>query len=281
MEVVKTKAEAKQKIGLWKKQGLKIGFVPTMGYLHKGHLSLMELSKKRADKSVISIFVNPTQFGPSEDFERYPRDIQRDLELSNSVGVDLVFMPEVKEMYPEPIKTWVTVEDLTNNLCGKSRPGHFKGVATVVTKLFNIIQPDIAVFGQKDYQQVQVIKRMVRDLDIPVKIIMAPIVREKDGLAMSSRNTYLSKEERKSAICLFKALNLAKELIKEKGIKKTKELKDQLEKFIHSFPFTKIDYIFIGDPEELTETSSITLPTLVALAVYVGTTRLIDNEVIT
>ncbi len=280
MEVVKTKLEAKKIIRHWKAQGLKVGFVPTMGYLHKGHCSLMELSKNKADKTVVSIFVNPTQFGPTEDFEKYPRDIQRDLEISKSVGVDLVFMPSVKEMYPEPIKTWITVEGLTNNLCGKSRPGHFRGVATVVAKLFNIIQPDVAIFGQKDFQQVQVIKKMVKDLDMPIKIIMAPIVREKDGLAMSSRNTYLSKKERESARCLFKALNLAKKLIKYDKVNKVGDLKEALKEFILSFPYTKIDYIFVGDPESLTETLEIKLPTLVALAVYVGNTRLIDNEII-
>ncbi len=280
MKVVHTKKGAREIINGWKSKGQTIGFVPTMGYFHKGHLSLMELAKRQADKVVISIFVNPTQFGPNEDYEKYPRDIERDLELARGIGVDMVFAPKKEEMYPEETKTWVQVEEITENLCGRSRPGHFRGVATVVAKLFNIILPDIAVFGQKDFQQIQVIKQMVKDLDFPVKIVMAPIIREKDGLAMSSRNTYLSNEERKSALCLFKALELSKRLVMEEGISEVATLKERIREFIQGFPYTKIDYIFIGDPENLKERERVELPLLVALAVYVGDTRLIDNMLI-
>ncbi len=280
MIVKKTKNNIRKVISEWKKRGLSVGFVPTMGFFHQGHLSLMKESLKLTDKTVVSIFVNPTQFGPNEDFNTYPRDIERDLALAESTGVHAVFVPDVQEMYPSPSKTWVEVEGLTKHLCGRSRPGHFRGVATVVTKLFNIIQPDVAVFGEKDFQQLQVIRQMVRDLDFPIKIVGAPIFREKDGLAMSSRNTYLSDDERKSSLCLFNALKRARELISKNEVKDAAELVSALEDFIGKYPFTRIDYIFVGDPETLEPATHIKRPLLVALAVYVGKTRLIDNMVI-
>ncbi len=280
MKVTKTKKEIRKVVGEWKKRGLSVGFVPTMGFFHQGHLSLMKESLKRTDRTVVSIFVNPTQFGPNEDYNNYPRDIERDMALAESTGVHAVFVPDVQEMYPSPSKTWVEVEGLTKHLCGRSRPGHFRGVATVVTKLFNIIQPNVAVFGEKDFQQLQVIRQMVRDLDFPIEIVGAPIFREKDGLAMSSRNTYLSDDERKSSLCLFNALKRARELISKNEVKDAAELVSALEDFIGKYPFTRIDYIFVGDPETLEPVTHIKRPFLVALAVYVGKTRLIDNMVI-
>ncbi|NPA95165.1 MAG: pantoate--beta-alanine ligase [Thermodesulfobacteria bacterium] len=280
MIVAKTIDQIRNIVSQWKSDGLKVGFVPTMGFFHEGHLSLMKESLKRSDRTVVSIFVNPTQFGPKEDFSTYPRDLDRDLNLAKEVGVHGVFIPDVKEMYPSQNKTWVNVEDLTNHLCGASRPGHFKGVATVVAKLFNIVQPDLAIFGEKDFQQLQVIRRMTADLNFPIEIVGAPIFREPDGLAMSSRNTYLSREERKSAICLFKALQLAKRLVAENKVTTASQLQRALADFIESFPFTQIDYIFVGDPELLEPVNEIRLPLLVALAVFVGKTRLIDNILI-
>ncbi len=278
--VVREKKEIRQNVDRWKKQGLKVGFVPTMGFFHKGHLSLMKKSLKMSDRTVVSIFVNPTQFGPNEDFDKYPRDIERDIKLAEETGVHAVFIPTVKEMYSGNSKTWVTVEDLSKNLCGKSRPGHFKGVATVVAKLFNIVQPDVAIFGQKDFQQLCIIKQMVKDLDFPIQIVGAPIYREKDGLAMSSRNAYLTDEERHSATCLFKALKMAKDLIDRDEVERAKDLFSIIKSFIETFPFTKIDYIFIGDPESLEPVDELKKPLLIALAVYLGKTRLIDNILI-
>ncbi len=280
MIVTKTKDEIRQVVRRWKGKGLGIGFVPTMGFFHKGHLSLMEKSLNRTDRTIVSIFVNPTQFGPNEDFNRYPRDIERDISLAKDTGVHAVFIPKSEEMYPITPKTWVTVDELSKNLCGRSRPSHFRGVATVVAKLFNIIQPDVAVFGQKDFQQLQIIKQMVKDLDFPIEIVAAPIYREKDGLAMSSRNTYLSKEERKSATCLFKALKRAKELVESGKVRNSKGLYQDIKSFIETFPFTKIDYIFIGNPDNLEPVNELKKPLLVALAVYLGKTRLIDNVLI-
>ncbi|WP_067615857.1 pantoate--beta-alanine ligase [Dissulfuribacter thermophilus] len=260
-------------------KGNKIAFVPTMGYFHRGHLALMEMASHLGDKVVVSIFVNPTQFGPNEDLDKYPRDLKRDIDLAKSVGVDCIFFPNSKYMYPEGFQTWIEVEGVSKGLCGDKRPGHFRGVATVVLKLFNIVQPHVAVFGQKDFQQLKVIERMVQDLNLPVKIKSHPVVREKDGLAMSSRNTYLSSDERKSALCLFKALELAKKL-HQTGIKNAKEIKKEMEKLIHSTPNTRIDYIFIGDSTTLKETEDCPSGTLIALAVWVGNTRLIDNTIL-
>ena len=269
--------EMKQTIKTLKQQNKKIGFVPTMGYLHKGHLSLVECSKKKNDITVVSIFVNPTQFGENEDFDKYPRDLERDLKLCEEAGVDYVFTPKVYEIYPEGYSTYVIMETLTDKLCGKYRPGHFKGVLTVVNKLFNIVQPDNAYFGEKDYQQLIIIKKMVEDLNMNVNVVGCPIIREEDGLAMSSRNKYLSEEERKSALSLSKALFLAKELF-EKGETNPQKIKEEMRKLILSYPLVKeIQYIEIVDPKTLEEKQKVEKGDRVLLAVFVGDTRLIDN----
>ncbi len=262
-----------------RQKGLRIGFVPTMGYFHEGHLALMRRAKELADQVVVSIFVNPIQFGPQEDFRQYPRDLERDICLAQEVGVDVIFTPEAQEMYPETFQTYVEVDKLTKPLCGARRPGHFRGVTTVCLKLFNIVRPHLAVFGLKDYQQYLVIRRMVADLDLDLEIIGHPIVREADGLAMSSRNVYLSTEERKSATCLYKALGLAQEKIKQ-GLREVSLLKRELEQFILSHPYTRIDYVEFCHPETLEPLSEVRGPTLLALAVLVGKARLIDNTVL-
>ncbi len=276
-KLIKTINEMKKISKSLKLQNKKIGFVPTMGYLHKGHLSLVECSKKENDITVVSIFVNPTQFGENEDFDKYPRDLERDLKLCEDAGVDYVFAPRASEMYPEGYSTYVIMETLTDKLCGKYRPGHFKGVLTVVNKLFNIVQPDNAYFGEKDYQQLIIIKKMVEDLNMNVNVVGCPIVREEDGLAMSSRNKYLSEEERKSALSLSKALFLAKELF-EKGETNPQKLKEEMKKLILSYPLVKeIQYIEIVDPITLEEKQKVEKGDRVLLAVFVGDTRLIDN----
>jgi len=280
IKVVNHIPEIREIINNWKSQGFKVGFVPTMGYFHEGHLSLMREAKRLSDKVVVSIFVNPTQFGPNEDLDKYPRDIKRDIDLAQKVGVDIIFAPDATQMYDPDFQTWVTVEKLSQGLCGDFRPGHFKGVATVVTKLFNIVQPDISVFGQKDYQQLLVIKRLVKDLNMPIEIIGHPIVREKDGLAMSSRNTYLSSKERENALSLYKSLIHAKNLI-EQGESSPEKVIDEIRNIIESYPLTRIEYIFLGDPENLTPYhKQIKKDVLIALAVWVGNTRLIDNIII-
>ncbi len=263
----------------FREKGYKICLVPTMGYFHEAHLSLMRLGKKLCDKLVVSVFVNPIQFGPSEDFERYPRDLERDKKLAREVGVDVLFTPCAQEMYPEGFQTYVEVRELSKPLCGASRPGHFRGVATVVLKLFNIVKPHVAVFGLKDYQQYLIIRRMVKDLNLDIEIIGHPIVREPDGLAMSSRNVYLSPEERKSALCLYKSILRAKELL-SRGIRSVSDLKKEVVKLISSYPYTKIDYVEFRDPETLKPVEEISAPTLLALAVYVGSARLIDNAIL-
>ena len=250
-----------------------------MGYLHEGHLSLMRRSRENCDVSAISIFVNPAQFGPNEDYKRYPRDFRRDERLAKKAGVDIIFYPTITCMYPAGYKSYVNVEDITNLLCGASRPGHFRGVTTVVTKLFNIIQPDIAYFGQKDAQQAIVIKRIVKDLDMPVKIKALPIIREADGLAMSSRNIYLSKEERKDALVLNQSLKEARRLIK-KGEKNTSKIKSIIRRMINSKKNARIDYISIVDRDVLRDQKFVEKGTLIALAVWIGKTRLIDNIII-
>jgi pantoate--beta-alanine ligase len=279
MEVIESISEMKNLVKEWKRQGLSIGFVPTMGYLHEGHLALVRRAKELSDRVVVSIFVNPIQFAPGEDYQRYPRDLERDKALLEKEGVDVLFSPKAQEMYPPGFQTYVEVKELSSGLCGRYRTGHFVGVATVVLKLFNIVQPDIAVFGEKDYQQLKVIQRMVQDLNLDVKIIPHPTVREEDGLAMSSRNTYLSPEERKSAIALYKALNLAEELINQ-GERRVATLKEKLKEFIESFPYTKVQYIEFVHPETLKEVERVDEPTLLALAVFVGKARLIDNKII-
>lgn len=279
MEVIK-EIENMQKIAhQWHKKDLIIGFVPTMGYLHEGHLSLVRLAREKANKVVVSIFVNPLQFGPSEDYHVYPRDPKRDLDLLEKEKVDVVFMPDAEKMYPQNFQTFVEVSNLTKGLCGTYRPNHFRGVTTVVLKLFNIIKPHFAVFGEKDYQQLKVIQQMVRDLNLEVDIISHPIVRERDGLAMSSRNIYLTEEERRSALSLYQALKLAERLIigGERDVSKIKKL---IQDYIEKFPYTKVQYVEIVDPETLEGVKEIKNNILIALAVYVGKTRLIDNKLV-
>jgi pantoate--beta-alanine ligase len=255
-----------------------IAFVPTMGYFHEGHLFLMKEAKKMADCVVVSIYVNPTQFGPKEDFSKYPRDLDRDLKMAESVNADVIFYPSDKEMYPAYYQTYVDVEKVTQNLCGMSRPGHFRGVTTVCNKLFNIVKPHIAVFGKKDFQQFITIKRMVDDLNMNLQIIGLPTVRESDGLAMSSRNKYLGKDERKSALSLFASLKLAQKLYSSGEIKSSVII-NEAEKLINKAPYTAIDYIKICDTKTLKDTDKIKDQSVIALAVKVGKTRLIDNHV--
>jgi pantoate--beta-alanine ligase len=257
----------------------KIGFVPTMGYLHEGHLSLMRIAREVCDLVVVSIFVNPSQFAPHEDFNAYPRDLQRDFEMSKKEGVDILFAPEVHEIYPEGFQTYVSLEKIPMHLCGLSRPIFFRGVATVVTKLFNIIKPHTAVFGKKDYQQFLVIRRMAYDLHMDIKIIGAETIREHDGLAMSSRNIYLTNAQRTSALSLNKALKAAQTEV-ESGTTDASQLIRKTKEFINSHPETQIDYVAICDPETLEEIQIINPPVLMALAVKVGSTRLIDNMIL-
>ncbi|MFA5778513.1 MAG: pantoate--beta-alanine ligase [Elusimicrobiota bacterium] len=259
-----------------KQQNKSIGFVPTMGALHQGHISLIRRARKENDIVVVSIFVNPTQFGPKEDFSKYPRPVKKDINVCKNEGVDLVFAPEPSEMYPENYLTYITVEKLSDIMCGKFRPGHFRGVATIVAKLFNIVQPDRAYFGLKDFQQSVIVRKMVTDLNFPVKIITCPIVREKDGLALSSRNVYLSYEERKKAVSLSRSLQTAKNLIKYKHVKSAEKIISGMRKII--LPrVDKIDYIDIRDAETLEELKYIKKKVVIAVAVSVGKTRLIDN----
>ena len=253
-----------------------VGFVPTMGYLHEGHLVLARRAKVENGIVAVSIFVNPTQFGPTEDFARYPRDPDRDLSLLEKEGVDWVFMPSVEDMYPKGSSSWVDVEKVTDRLEGAVRPGHFRGVATVVAKLFNIVQSTRAYFGQKDAQQVVVIKKMVADLNMNLEVVVVPTVREPDGLAMSSRNVYLNPQERQAALVLWKSLNLARQLWLE-GERKAEIVRQQMASLIQKEPLARIEYISIAHPETLEELTEIDQPVLVSLAVRVGKTRLIDN----
>ena len=278
MKVVKTIKQVRQIIALQKKRGKRIGFVPTMGALHEGHLSLIRLAKKHSDFVVVSIFVNPTQFGPKEDYNKYPRNLKKDAALCQSAGADLIFSPSPEEIYPKGFSTYVNVEGLTEGLCGASRPGHFRGVATVVSKLFNIVQSDAAVFGQKDAQQLAVIRRMTKDLDLPVKIIGAPIVRERDGLAMSSRNRYLSLEERQQAVALNGALLKAKQMAKSGQLKADSIKREMVKLLKRDAPLGKIDYIEIVDKDALEKINKIVVKkTLIALAIKFPSARLIDN----
>ncbi len=276
MEVISKVAELQERIKRWKQAGLTIGFVPTMGYLHEGHLSLVREAKKRNDRAAVSIFVNPKQFGPAEDYNVYPRDFNRDAALLEKEGVDLIFYPAVEEMYPAGYKTYVEVEDLENRLCGRSRPGHFRGVCTVVLKLFNLIQPDEAYFGWKDAQQVIILKKMVEDLNLPVKIRSMPLIREKDGLALSSRNIYLNQQERQASVVLYRSLELAEEIIKN-GERQAARIRQQMVNLISAEPLARIDYVEIVDPQTLEPLVTIDGDALVAVAVYFGRTRLIDN----
>jgi pantoate--beta-alanine ligase len=253
-----------------------VGFVPTMGYLHEGHLALVKQARIENSTVIVSIYVNPTQFGPREDFGAYPRDLNRDLEMLRGGGVDIVFVPADEEMYPPEFSSWVDVEKVTERLEGASRQGHFRGVATVVAKLFNIVQPSRAYFGQKDAQQVVVIKRVVADLNMGVEVVVVPTVREGDGLAMSSRNIYLSSKERQAATILFKALSLAVQLWRG-GEKDAGKIRHELTALIQKEPLAQIDYVSIADAETLEELNLIDRPAVASLAVRIGKTRLIDN----
>jgi pantoate--beta-alanine ligase len=261
-------------------EGKVISFVPTMGYLHEGHLSLMREGRKRADVLVVSVFVNPTQFGPAEDLSKYPRDFERDRAMMEKVGVDVVFAPTVEEMYPDGYQTYVDVDEVTRNLCGATRPGHFRGVATVCAKLFHCVLPHIALFGRKDFQQLRVIERMVKDMNMDVGIIGMPIVRESDGLAMSSRNQYLNPKERKAALCLVKAIMASRELF-ENGERRVGALVDRAVGVIMNEETARIDYVRLVHTETLNDLVGVVWDkALLALAVYIGSTRLIDNTVL-
>ena len=279
MEIIK-KIELMQELSdKWRRDGHIISCVPTMGFLHQGHIELLRIGRDKGDRLIMTIFVNPTQFGPHEDYEKYPRDTEGDLNKARSAGVDAVFMPTVEEMYPDDFQSTVTVNTITQYLCGKSRPVHFAGVTIVVAKLFNITKPHLAIFGEKDYQQLAVIKQMVRDLNMDIDIIGLPTVRERDGLAMSSRNKYLSPEERLSALSLKKGLDLAKAMVKD-GEKDSATIKNAVKELILTHPFTEIDYVTICDPAKLTDMENVNGPSLLALAVKVGKARLIDNSII-
>jgi len=261
------------------RQGGTIAFVPTMGFFHEGHLALMREGRKRADNLIVSIFVNPTQFGPSEDFKSYPRDLDRDIAMAHSVGVDCVFTPAADAMYEEGHQTYVDLTGLPNHLCGLSRPGHFRGVATVVAKLFHIVKPQVALFGEKDYQQLVIVRRMAQDLNMDITIVGVPIVREPDGLAMSSRNTYLTPEQRRSALALYESLKLARERV-ARGITDATSIIEEVTAFIGSHAQTKTDYVAVVDPQTLEAVDRIDSPSLLAVAVWVGKTRLIDNTIL-
>jgi len=263
-----------------RRQGRTIAFIPTMGFLHDGHLSLIREGCRHGSEVVVSIFVNPTQFGPGEDLDTYPRAFEQDCELAEKTGATLIFHPTREDLYGENYQTFVTLEKLPFHLCGLSRPVFFRGVATVVTKLFNIVKPHIAVFGEKDYQQLLVIRRMVRDLNFDIRIIGAPTVREPDGLAMSSRNSYLSPDERRRALCLFQALKRAEEMVRE-GVRNVSELIGAVRELIDVHPDTVVDYIEIFDPETIEPIAAVNSPARMALAVKIGKTRLIDNTLLT
>lgn len=279
MKVVNTIDEVRAEVKAWKREGMKIGLVPTMGYLHEGHQSLMKAAVKDCDKVVVSVFVNPMQFGPGEDLESYPRDMERDTEVCREAGVDLIFHPEPSEMYHEDFSSFVDMNTLTDNLCGKTRPIHFRGVLTVVSKLFHIVMPDKAYFGQKDAQQLAVIRHMVSDMNEDIEIVGCPIIREPDGLAKSSRNTYLSPEERKAALCLSRAVFAGQDMVK-KGEKDAMKVRAAMVKIIEEEPLAKIDYVQLVDFKTLTDIDTVCAPMLAAMAVYIGKTRLIDNFIV-
>lgn len=277
MEIIVDPKEMQQRALAAKRAGQRIAFVPTMGYLHDGHLSLLQEGRKRGDLLVLSIFVNPTQFGANEDLSTYPRALESDCELARAAGTDLVFTPSADAIYPAEASTWVNVEGLTEVLCGASRPGHFRGVTTVVAKLFNLVQPDVALFGCKDFQQLAVIRRMVRDLDMPVEIVGMPIVREADGLALSSRNVYLTTEERQQALVLSQAIATAQQMAGA-GIRNAGEIVAALQAMIATQPAARIDYLQICHQDTLQEQAAIDSDSVLLLAVFIGKTRLIDNS---
>lgn len=279
MKIVKTVQEVRQIVGMWKKEGCSIGFVPTMGYLHAGHGSLIEYSVKGNDKTVVSIFVNPMQFGPTEDLASYPRDLEKDAALCERLGADLIFHPEPEEMYHKDFCSFTDITGLSDALCGLSRPIHFRGVCTVLNKLFNIVQPDRAYFGQKDAQQAAIVKQFVKDLNIPVEIIRCPIIREEDGLAKSSRNTYLSPEERKAALILSKAIFLGEKMVKD-GEKDAKKVIEAMLACLALEPMANVEYVKAVNGLTMMDVESLEAPALVAMAVRIGKTRLIDNFVV-
>lgn len=276
MKIVETIAEVREQVKQWKKEGLTVALVPTMGYLHEGHRSLMERARKENDRVVVSVFVNPTQFGPNEDLASYPRDLEHDAALCDSVGVDLIFHPTPEEMYPKGFCSFVDMDVLTKELCGLSRPVHFRGVCTVVSKLFHIVTPDRAYFGEKDAQQLAVIKRMVLDLNLDIEIVGCPIVREADGLAKSSRNTYLSPEERKAALVLSRSIFAGKKLA-ESGETDAHKLVQAMTDIISAEPLARIDYVKVVDLLTMQQIDKLDRPFLAAIAVYIGKARLIDN----
>ena len=271
--------QVREAVKAWKKEGKSVGFVPTMGYLHEGHKSLIDAARRENDKVVVSIFVNPMQFGPAEDLDSYPRDLNRDAKLCEDAGVDIIFHPEPEEMYADGFCSYVDMNGLTTELCGKTRPIHFRGVQTVVLKLFHIVTPDRAYFGQKDAQQLAVIKRMVKDLNVDTEIIGCPIIREEDGLAKSSRNTYLSPEERKAALVLSRSVFLGEKMVKE-GERDCKKVIVAMTEEIEKEPLAKIDYVKIVDLSTMQQIDTIEHGILAAMAVYIGKTRLIDNFMI-
>ncbi|MDO4754495.1 MAG: pantoate--beta-alanine ligase [Bacillota bacterium] len=275
MKIMKSREELQSFVRRAQAEGKSIGLVPTMGYLHEGHLSLMKKAREENDIVIVSDFVNPIQFGPNEDYESYPRDLERDVELAQSAGVDVVFAPTAEEMYPSHYATFVEVEGLTDHLCGAQRPGHFRGVCTVVMKLFHLSKATRAYFGKKDIQQLMILRRMAEDMNMDIELVGMPIVREDDGLAKSSRNKYLSEAQRKDALVLSRALKTAEEMIQGGEVRASK-LYEEMKNIIESVPCT-VDYIKIVDCETLKDTDSVEKPSVIALAVRFGTTRLIDN----
>lgn len=279
MKIVSTVEQVREEVKKWRQQGLTVGLVPTMGYLHEGHKSLIDKAVAQNDKVVVSVFVNPIQFGPTEDLATYPRDLERDAALCEDAGAALIFHPEKEDMYFDDFCTYIDMDGLTKGLCGKTRPIHFRGVCTVVGKLFNIVHPDRAYFGQKDAQQLAVVRRMVRDLNFDLEIVGCPIIREEDGLAKSSRNTYLSEEERKAAVILHKGLVKGEEMVSA-GEKDVKKVLDAITEIIESEPLARIDYVEAVDFDNIETIDTIKGSVLVAVAVYIGKTRLIDNFIV-
>ena len=279
MKIVSTVEQVREEVKKWRQQGLTVGLVPTMGYLHEGHKSLIDKAVAQNDKVVVSVFVNPIQFGPTEDLATYPRDLERDAALCEDAGAALIFHPEKEDMYFDDFCTYIDMDGLTKGLCGKTRPIHFRGVCTVVGKLFNIVHPDRAYFGQKDAQQLAVVRRMVRDLNFDLEIVGCPIIREEDGLAKSSRNTYLSEEERKAAVILHKGLVKGEEMVSA-GEKDVKKVLDVITEIIESEPLARIDYVEAVDFDNIETIDTIEGSVLVAVAVYIGKTRLIDNFIV-
>ncbi|MBN1662858.1 MAG: pantoate--beta-alanine ligase [Deltaproteobacteria bacterium] len=278
MKVIESISEMQKYSESLRRKGEIISFVPTMGYFHDGHLNLMKEGKQRSDCVVTSIYVNPTQFGPGEDFEKYPRDLERDAGLARGVGVDVIFTPSNTDMYPENYQSYLNVEETTKNLCGLTRPGHFRGVTTICLKLFNIVKPHVTIFGKKDYQQFVTIKRMVQDINLDLEVVGLDTTREADGLAMSSRNVYLKGPERESALCLSRSLVMAKDLY-DKGVRDAEAIIETVIKNVDSYPYTAVDYVKICETKNLRDIKNIDAEAVIALAVKVGKTRLIDNYV--